>query len=90
MGRSSFNVCERLWCKVALDVDITLQLPTRFLVFGLTLPRPVADTSGSVRQGTADPRQGNTPTCFDARLRALTPSFSLFQRVTGAHERRSS
>jgi hypothetical protein len=33
---------------------------------GLTVPLQVADTRYSVRQGTADPRQGNNRTCFDS------------------------
>jgi len=43
---------------------------TRLANPSLTVPWQVADTGGSVRQGTTDPRQGNNPTCFDPRLRA--------------------
>ena len=54
---------------------------------GLTVPLQVADTRCSVRQGTPDRGKGTIPpasiqtACFES-------SFSLYQRVTGAHERR--
>src|SRR2546421_618911 len=38
---------------------------------GLTVPWQVADTSGSVRQGTTDPRQGNKSHLLRSRQRAL-------------------
>jgi hypothetical protein len=73
MNRYSFNSsgnslnAQRILgpCRLFLAPSASLSETAGLANPGLTVPWQVADTTDSVRQDTADPRQGNNPTCFD-------------------------